>query len=151
VTAASPGYKVVFNPDRTDLLIGPKSLWRDHRPGIAPTVVFRKAYRYADLPLRGPVEFQVPEAPPGRYLVSVYDGSEGGVHYTWETFRVTEPAQAIAGHAPAPSSLRTSAAAGVSVLAAVLVGASALLVGLLLGGLAAGRRRRRAPPPRDDA
>lgn len=143
VSAASPTYKVVFNPDRTDLAIGPKPLWRDHRRGVAPTVVFRTTYRYSDLPLTGPVEFQVPAAPPGRYLVSVYDGSEGGAHYTWEYFRVTErQAEAPATRAPAPSPPPTAEATGVSLLAAVLVGVSALLVGLLLGGLVTRRRRR---------
>ena len=141
MTAAYPGYKVVFNPDRTDLGIGPRSLWRDHRPGLAPTVVFRTTYRYADLPLRDPVEFRVPDAPPGRYLVSIYDGSEGGAHDTWETFRVTE-------RQTQASPPRTSERAEVSVLATVLVGVSALLAGLLLGVPASRRwRRREAVPP----
>src|SRR5918995_1833628 len=55
VSVAGPAYKIVFNPDRTDLGIGPRSLWREHRRGLAPTVVLRRTYRYSDLPLQGPV------------------------------------------------------------------------------------------------
>ena len=140
-------YKVVFNPDRTDLAIGPTSLWRAQRPGIAPTVVFRTTYRYSDLPLTDPVEFQIPTAPPGRYLVSVYDGSEGGAQYTWEYSRVTERrAEALATPAPAQSLTPPAEATGVSSLATVLVGVSALSVGLLLGGLIMGRRREPGGP-----
>jgi hypothetical protein len=136
VSAESPAYKVVFNPDRTDLGIGPKSLWRDHRPGVAPTVVFRTTYRYSDLPLTGPVEFEIPTAPPGRYLVSIYDGSEGGAHYTWEYFRVIErEREAPASRPPAPAP--AAKATGVSSLTAAIVGVTALLAGLFLGGLAA--------------
>ncbi len=35
VRTAYPIYKVIFNPDRTDLAIGPESLWRRHRGGAA--------------------------------------------------------------------------------------------------------------------
>jgi hypothetical protein len=131
VSAAVGAYKVVFNPDRTDLGIGPRSLWADHRPGLAPTVVFRSTYRYADLPLAGPVEFQVPAAAPGRYLVGIYDGSEGGAHYTWEYFRVT----GRGGEAPP-----TAEATGHSMPTTVLVGLTALLAGLFVGSKAARRR-----------
>ncbi len=144
VLAASPAYKVVFNPDRTDLAIGPESLWRDHRPGVAPTVIFRVTYRYSDLPLTGPVEFQVPTAAPGRYVVSIYDGSEGGAHYTWEYFRVTErSAEAQATRAPGASPPPAAEGTEVSLPATVLIGLSALLVGLFTASLVA----RRRPPP----
>jgi hypothetical protein len=140
VSASSPAYKVVFNPDRTDLAIGPRLLWRDHRPAFAPTVVFRTTYRYSDLPPTGPVDFQVPAAPPGRYLVSIYDGSEGGSHYTWEYFRVTERRVGPpATRASATSPPATAEAPGPSLLASVIVGVAALLVGLVLG--AGGARR----------
>jgi hypothetical protein len=143
VSAASAAYKVVFNPDRTDLGIGPKSLWRDHRPDVAPTVVFRTTYAYSDLPLTGPVEFQIPTTPRGRYLVSIYDGSEGGAHYTWDYFRVTErQREAPATRRPAPSPPPTAEASGVSSLTTVIVGVTALLTGLMLGVLAERRRRR---------
>lgn len=35
------------------------------------------------------VEFVVPRAPPGVYPVAVYDGAEGGEHYTWNSFKVS--------------------------------------------------------------
>ena len=144
VTAAAAAYKVVFNPDRTDLPIT-QSLWREHRPGVAPSVVLRKTYSYSDLPLTGPVEFRVPAAPPGRYLVSIYDGSEGGAHYTWEYFRVTGRQAQAAPPGPAdPAPPATAETTRVPLPAAVLAGVAALLAGLLLGGLAA--RRWRGPP-----
>jgi hypothetical protein len=145
VSAAAGAYKVVFNPDRTDLAIGPKALWRDHRPDVAPIVVFRTTYRYSDLPLGAPVDFRVPKVSPGRYLVSIYDGSEGGAHYTWEYFRVTEGrADAPATRAPASSPASTAEGAGISSLATVLVGVSCLLVGLFLGLFVLRRWRRLA-------
>ena len=142
------GYKVVFNPDRTDLPTGPRPLWQEHRPGITPTVVFRETYSYADLPLKRPVEFRVPEVPTGRYLVSVYDGSEGGAHYTWEHFEVTKRETAGAAGGPSePPPPPVSQAAAVSLQTAVVIGLVALLFGLLLGAMAS--RRRLASAQRD--
>ena len=141
VSVSTGAYKVVFNPDRSDLSIGPKSLLEDHRPGVVPTVVFRSAYKYSDLPLRGPVEFRVPAAPPARYLVAVYDGSEGGAHYTWEYFRVTEREPRTAPQQPrTPTTVTT--ATGASTLAVVIVAFAAFVSGLFVGWLA--RRRRRS-------
>jgi hypothetical protein len=40
-------------------------------------------------PARRDVSFVVPDVPPGPYPVVIYDGSEGGFHYTWDLFRVT--------------------------------------------------------------
>ena len=136
VAAATGAYKVVFNPDRTDLGIGPKSLWEAHRPGVVATVVLRSPYTYSDLPLRGPVEFRVPVAPPGRYLVSIYDGSEGGSHYTWEYFRVTERQTPTTARRPG------SEATGVSSLTVVAISLAAFASGLFVGWLARAKRRR---------
>lgn len=140
VSAATGAYKVVFNPDRTDLGIGPKSLWQAHRSGVVPTVVFRSPYKYSDLPLRDPVEFRVPTAPPGRYLVSIYDGSEGGSHYTWEYFRVKERQTPTTARRPTPG--LANEATGVSSLTVVVVSLTAFLSGLSVGWLARARRRR---------
>lgn len=140
VSGGAGAYKVVFNPDRTDLLIGPKSLWRQHRPGHTPSVVYRKTYSYSDLPLTGPVDFRVPSVRPGRYLVSIYDGSEGGAHYTWEYFRVTErQAEDAAPEASDQAPPVISGDTGVPVLTAVIAGVAGLLLGLLVGGSAARR------------
>jgi hypothetical protein len=35
------------------------------------------------------VRFTVPAVPAGSYPVVIYDGTEGGEHYTWDPFRVT--------------------------------------------------------------
>jgi hypothetical protein len=86
VRAMYPLYKVVFNPDRTDLGIGPEPLWALHRPGV-PLVVLGRRWHYADLPL-DPGSFTIPPARPGRYLIALYDGGEGGSHYSWASFRV---------------------------------------------------------------
>ena len=131
---------MVFNPDRTDLGIGPKSLWEAHRPGVVPTVVFRSPYKYSDLPLRGPVEFRVPVAPPGRYLVSIYDGSEGGSHYTWEYFRVKERQTPTTARRPGRG--LSNEATGVSLLTVVAVSLAAFVSGLSVGWLARSRQRR---------
>ncbi len=141
--STSAAYKVVFNPDRTDLGIGPKSLWQDHRVGVTPTVVFRVAYTYSDLPLRRTVRFRVPAAAPARYLVSIYDGSEAGAHYTWDYFEVTERSSAATG-GPVSESSRSpiGPAAGVSRQTAVSIGLVALALGLSFGALAARRRPR---------
>jgi len=37
------------------------------------------------------VEFVVPKAAPGVYPVAIYDGGEGGSHYTWDLFTVSGP------------------------------------------------------------
>jgi hypothetical protein len=56
------------------------------------------------------VRFAVPDVPPGSYPVVVYDGSEGGFHYTWDWFRVTPDEgggtwSALAGAAAAAAAL----------------------------------------------
>lgn len=38
---------------------------------------------------RSGVRFRIPRVTPGRYTVVIYDGAEGGTHYTWAFFRVT--------------------------------------------------------------
>jgi hypothetical protein len=39
------------------------------------------------------LEFEAPDAPPGTYLVVVYDGGGNGFHYTWEFFRLLASAR----------------------------------------------------------
>jgi LPXTG-motif cell wall-anchored protein len=39
-------------------------------------------------PPRDSVELRVPDVPPGRYLIALFDGSEGGTHYTWDHLTV---------------------------------------------------------------
>jgi hypothetical protein len=49
-------------------------------PGSSPVLL---------CPVRRSLKFTVPNVPPGRYPVVIYDGSEGGGHYTFDVFRVT--------------------------------------------------------------
>jgi hypothetical protein len=49
-------------------------------PGSSPVLL---------CPIRRNVEFTVPDVAKGTYAVVIYDGSEGGGHYTWALFRVT--------------------------------------------------------------
>jgi len=136
VHVAYPLYKVVFNPDRTDLLIGPKRLWSRHHGG-PPITVYRTTWRYSPRPLNDGGSFVVPRVAPGRYLVALYDGDEGGQHYSWETFTVQ---RADPGKSASTAS-RTRRSDGVS--PALVVGGivTALLTGLA-GGTVLGRKRR---------
>jgi hypothetical protein len=73
--------RVVWNPSKLDLPLGPPALWSRHRDG--PT---RELFR-SDEPTRD-VAVRIPDARPGVYLVATFDGSEGGSHYTWDFVRV---------------------------------------------------------------
>lgn len=73
-------YRILFNPRQSDLGIAPPRLGQDHRPD-APTITL------LDRPRTRPTRtasFQTPRVPPGRYLVVIWDGEEGGAHNTWE-------------------------------------------------------------------
>jgi hypothetical protein len=119
VHAAYPVYKVIFNPDRTDLTIGPQALWSLHHGG-PPITVYRTTWRYSRRPLNEGGSFAVPRVASGRYLVALYDGEEGGDHYSWETFTVRgERSSVQAATKPPPS------------------GSSGVRPGLVAGGIAA--------------
>jgi hypothetical protein len=74
---------------------------------------------------RSQLQFVVPDVPPGKYIVVMYDGSEGGRHYTWNTFKVT-------GAAPADGEDPTDNQPAQSTMAWLIAG------GMLVLGLAAG-------------
>lgn len=131
VTAGYPIFKVIFNPDRSDLGIGPHALWKDHR-GPPPMMVYRETWRYSGRALNGGRAFTVPRVPPGRYLVALYDGGEGGQHYSWETFTVT-------GSAAARPTSNSGSSSSTPALA-IVIGAAA--AGLLIGYVIGTRRRR---------
>lgn len=130
VRAEYGAYKVVFNPDRADLGIGPEDLWEMHR-GPAPVTVLRRPWKYGRR--YAPARFAIPAGtPPGRYLVALYDGGEGGFHYTWERFTVTRAPSAGPANRAAPEKDVD--------WAAWIAGAAGLVLGSLTGvGLA--RRR----------
>jgi hypothetical protein len=80
-----PTLRAIWNPPRRLLTQGPKpgcygcslGLWHFHKKNSPSVVVFN-----------GPREpgfvFRAPDVKPGRYLVALFDGSQGGTHYTWD-------------------------------------------------------------------
>ena len=83
--------------------------------------------------------FRIPEdLRPGLYLMLIYDGSEGGQHYTWDYFHVLGRQQAL-------SSLeREGDGSDVVAIVAALVGAGVGALGLLAAWFYR-RRGRRTP------
>lgn len=76
-------YRVVWN-DSIFRFLGP-TRGDLYRRGSRTVVVVR-----IDRP-KARVSFLVPKVAPGRYAVVIYDGAEGGEHFTWGFFRVTRP------------------------------------------------------------
>lgn len=86
-----PTYLAVWNPGRRILSRGPKpycygcqlKLWRYHRDDAPSNLrVFTRR------PPAGRFRIEVPQVPPGRHLIALFDGTEGGTHYTWDFVRV---------------------------------------------------------------
>jgi hypothetical protein len=135
-------FKIVFNPDRAELPIGPPELWGAHEDALAPIVVFRRSYRYAPRPQLVRASWKVPQVPPGRYLIAIYDGSEGGAHYTWDFFEVPDEGPTSARKpAEVPAAARSDDV-GMTVVAGV-AGLS-LAVGAAIGAIMTRRSRRAA-------
>ena len=63
VTIAYPIYKVIFNPDRSDLAIGPQTLWMLHRKGT-PQVLYREPWRYSRTPFNDGGVVTIPRVAP---------------------------------------------------------------------------------------
>ncbi|MCA1701982.1 MAG: hypothetical protein LC808_01400 [Actinobacteria bacterium] len=84
-----------------------------------PMVVLAEADPLAQL------QFVVSDVPPGKYIVVMYDGSEGARHYTWNTFKVT-------GASPAGNEDPTDSEPRQSNIAWLFAGAM-LVVGLAAG------------------
>jgi len=99
-----PTIRAVWNPPRPVLERGPKPdcygcqlrLWRFHNVEVPSSVVFTSGKRQERF------SFTVPRVPPGRYLVSLFDGGEGGVHYTWDFVEVTASAPTAIEQDPFP-------------------------------------------------
>lgn len=87
-----PTYLAIWNPERPVLTKGPKpncygcqlGLWKDHVEGVGATVIFEHRPRVPEF------SFKVPDVPPGRYLVALFDGSESAGHYSWNFVTVEE-------------------------------------------------------------
>ena len=78
-------YLAIWNPGKAPLTKGPTpncygcqlGLRRDHVSGTPAIIVFEHRPRAPEF------SFAVPDVPPGKYLIALFDGSEGGGHYTW--------------------------------------------------------------------
>ena len=75
---------------------------------------------------------RVPDVRPGVYSLIAYDGSEGGEHYMWTTFRVQ------------PSSRKSLAPTGQLVALPVALGVTLLVLGCVL--IRAGKKMERRRP-----
>jgi hypothetical protein len=141
--ARTPAYKVIFNPGPAAFggamrQVGYQSSYEPNAPTV--TVVSRPRTQ----PKRR-ATFHVPKAPPGVYLVLIFDGSERGTHTTWEYFHVLGRAprsrEQVISQARAPAERRQAPVtedAGLS-FGAAIVGVGALVVALG-AGVALGRR-----------
>ena len=84
-----PTVRAIWNPPRRVLTLGRKpdcygcrlGLWRFHVEGSPSYVVFNG-------PRQPGFGFRAPDVEPGRYLVALFDGSQGGTHYTWDFVKV---------------------------------------------------------------
>jgi hypothetical protein len=121
-----PTIRIVWNPVPADLLIGPDYLGRDHVDG-QPRVVLQEQ------PQPASASFQVPATAPGRYLVLLYDGTEGGAHYSWDYITVRPGRRSASSAAPTVVSAAPARRGGPGGLA--LVGLCAALLSLLAVGM----------------
>ena len=128
--------KIVWNPVRDDLLIGPDYLARNHVNGQQRVVL-------QDQPQPASATFRVPATAPGRYLVLLFDGTEDGMHYSWDYITVRS-APRSAPSAP-PTAAVTAPARQVDGLdGRVLVGVAGLLLLAGAGVFVSVRKRRTA-------
>jgi hypothetical protein len=120
--------KVVWNPSRRQDPYGQiQDVYHPTEPSV--TIFVSKRPRKT--------HFRVPRDAPGRYGIAIYDGSEGGGHYTWSYFtirpRVAPTASAVSRRPGAWAWI----AGGAGALVVVLVSAAAVR---------AGRMRQRGRP-----
>ena len=122
-----PTVKVVWNPVPADLPIGPDYLARDHVTG-QPRVVLQEQ------PQPGSASFRVPATAPGRYLVVLYDGTEGGAHYSWDYITVRPGPRSSSSARPTVAATGLARRAG-GLAGSVLAGLGAMLVALFGGAV----------------
>jgi hypothetical protein len=86
--------------------------------------------------------FQVPATAPGRYLVLMYDGTEGGVHYSWDYITVRPGSSSASSTGPTVVTTATAhqGGRGVPVLAVL---SAALLALLAVGRIVWARKHGR--------
>ncbi len=122
------GVLVVWNPRPNILALGVPGSSKDCDIKCAeaksiyhfdqPMVVLAEADR------RSQLQFAVPDVLPGKFIVVMYDGSEDGRHYTYDTFRVTAASadtEGRSGNEPKQSNTRWFFA-GVMLMVGVAVG-----------------------------
>jgi hypothetical protein len=102
--------------------------------------VLRRTWRYSRTPSNRGATFAIPDVAPGQYLVALYDGGEGGAHYSWDTLTVLREDERVTGRATG-----TPPSGGVAVPTFVGAVLAAGCAGLI-GGAALRRFRRRTPP-----
>jgi hypothetical protein len=122
--------EVRWNPPPPLLVLGGPDLGRSYVPTEPSFILAARGER------RRGLTFEVPDVAPGKYLVVIYDGSEGRQHFTWDYFRVT------AG----PPARTEPIAGGGTVLVPVLWALLGAAVGA--GGVSMLRHRRRGQEPR---
>lgn len=96
-----PTVKAVLNPTRRQLTPGPKpncygcrlELWRERVAGQPAITLGAWQERRSEATVR------IPDIPAGRYLVALFDGSEGGTHYTWTYIEVESGTEDAGRHA----------------------------------------------------
>jgi len=129
-------FRAVWNPTREDIYYRQPALVAAHVNGTPRVVLLDRPRRDA----RTRATLRVPDVPAGRYLVLLYDGTEGGRHYTWGSVAVR--------HRPVKTSPPSRAAASqgggfptlpVAAAAALLVAAVASLLALRKGRRPNGR------------
>ncbi len=127
-------FRAVWNPTRADIYYGQPALIAAHVDGAPRIVLLNRDRKDA----RERARFLVPEVPTGRYLVLLYDGSEGGAHYTWDSMTVRRrPAKA----APSAATTSSDTTGGRGGFTAVAVAAGVVLL-VATSSLFTLRRRR---------
>ena len=130
-------FRAVWNPTRADIYYEQPALIAAHVRRSPRVVLLDRDRGDADKRAR----LVVPNVRAGRYLVLMYDGSEGGAHYTWDSVTV-RGRPAVKDSPSAVVTSGPSAAGGGSAFPMVAVVASVLVLAVV--GAAFELRCRRA-------
>lgn len=117
-------FRAIWNPTREDIYYEQSALVAAHVKGTPRLVLVDRDRSQA----RQDARFFIPAVPAGKYLVLLYDGSEGGEHYTWDTINVRRGRVATsASSRPKPSTANGFPIGRVVFALVVLMAAGALL------------------------
>jgi hypothetical protein len=131
-------FRAVWNPIRRDIYYAQPALIAARVDG-SPRVLLLDRDR-SDARKRA--RLVVPDVQAGRYLVLMYDGSEGGAHYTWDSVTVRGSPAAKDFPSSAVTMAPRSAGGGGELPVGAVV--ASVLVLAAVGGSALALRRRRA-------